>query len=80
MDAVNNEFAMAHWYIEQINAIAKAAAAYDEIGTEVALTLRALIGTIEMITKTLDDEITKGEERILAIKQKDDLTEAGADK
>lgn len=80
MDAVNDEYAMAGWYIEQAIAIAKAAFEYDDTVKNGINTLKALFGAIETALTSANEMILKGDDRILAIKQKDDLTEAGVDK
>ena len=78
--AVNDEYAMAGWYIEQAIAIAKAAFEYDDTVKNGINTLRALFGAIETALTSANEMILKGDDRILAIKQKDDLTESEVDK
>lgn len=70
MDAVNNEYVMAGWYIDQAIAIAKAASEYDDTAKNGATTLKALFGAIETALKSANEMLSKGGDRILEIKQK----------
>lgn len=73
--AVNDEYAMAGWYIEQAIAIAKAAFEYDDTVKNGINTLKALFGAIETALRSANEMMSKGDDRIVAIKMNYDLTE-----
>ncbi|MGN0600361.1 MAG: hypothetical protein ACI4JK_10755 [Oscillospiraceae bacterium] len=75
MDAVNDEYAMAEWYIEQANAIANVALGYEGTPTGGINTMIALFGAIETALRSANEMMSKGGNRIVAIKMNDDLTE-----
>lgn len=70
IDAVNNEYVMAGWYIDQAIAIAKAAFEYDDTVKNGVNTLKALFGAIETALKSANEMLSKGGDRILEIKQR----------
>lgn len=79
-NTVNNEYAMAHVYIDRADAILTAALECD--GGNVGVnTIYSLLWVIKDILKAADDELNKGDDRIMStILQRNKLDEAEVDK
>lgn len=78
-NTVNNEYAMAHIYIDRADAILTAAIECDGSNVEMN-TIYSLLWVIKDILKSADDEINKGDNRIMtAILQRNEFYEVGAE-
>lgn len=78
-NTVNNEYAMAHVYIDRADAILTAALECD--GGNVGVnTIYSLLWVIKDILKAADDELNKGDDRIMStILQRNKLDEVEAE-
>ena len=78
-NTVNNEYAMAHIYIDRADAILTTAVECNESNVEIN-TIYSLLWVIKDILKSADDEINKGDDRIMTtILQRNEFDEVRAE-